>query len=214
MRARGTAHRNLRRFVHILACLSLLHVTACGHWSRPPRKWAPPAKESQREAFGGWIRVETEESDDKVSRFGELIAVHPDSLYILGVDGVEAVATGDVQRAEVYVYNTGYGTAGAWTFVGALSTVSHGFILIVSLPLWILVGSVTTTILAQKGKAKYRAPSPRDEYRRRRHPSKSSDLLDFAKYARFPQGLPPDLDLHGLAPKETDHTPRGRGIRE
>ena len=69
---------------------------------------------------------------------------------------------------------------------GALSTASHGVGLIISFPVWILIGSISTATQSYTPIQKF--------------PVKSWDEL--IKYARFPQGLPRVLELGKLEPKK------------
>ena len=75
----------------------------------------------------------------------------------------------------VRVYsNQGWVTL-AWTVAGGLSTISHGFFLIVTAPAWAAVGGTVTAIEFSKGKVR---AVPREGLR-------------LHEFARFPAGMPP-----------------------
>jgi hypothetical protein len=206
--------RGLRKLVHVAACLSLFHLVACSVWSRPPKKWLPHAEESQRDAYGGWVRVEGRDGDVNVSYRGELIAVHPDSLYVLEGGGLRVIATEDVDRAEVVGYDSGFRDAAGLATAGALfSLLSHGFFLVFSVPVWTGVGRGEFHGLLNK--ARLRTPKKSPEGGHSKPPLAWGEALgEFAKYARFPQGLPPDLDLNGLTPRDAWSGPEPRDPRE
>jgi hypothetical protein len=89
-----------------------------------------------------------------------------------------AVSNHDVIRAQAEAYDAGLGTVAAWSTLGTISTLSHGYYLIFTLPLWIVSGSASGAVLSREPIVSY--------------PDES--LASFAVLARFPQGLPPGLD--------------------
>lgn len=88
-----------------------------------------------------------------------------------------------IQKARLVEYNSHVDGLGGFVLLGAFSTVSHGFFLIVTAPLlWILGGSLAVAS---------RSRDPIIDY-----PIYS--LLNFSKFARFPQGLPKNLNRNAL----------------
>jgi hypothetical protein len=85
-----------------------------------------------------------------------------------------AVPWSRVETDSIYLPNDG---VGAWAVVGSLSTVSHGFFLVFSFPLWLLVGGLSANSAAET-KVKL---SPKDG---------AAACLKVAPYTRFPGGLP------------------------
>ena len=71
------------------------------------------------------------------------------------------------------------------TVLGTLSTFSHGFIAVISAPIWIVSGSAAAAIQSRKPILDY--------------PKTTID--QFTIYARFPQGLPTNLNRASLKSK-------------
>lgn len=146
-----------------------------------PRR--PTIQAMERQAFGGWIRVTTR-SGAQVS--GELISVEPHLIRILRVgqpvgSALTFVPVSDLASAELYRYEAESGYA-AWGLFGTLSTISHGFFLIFSVPIWATSASIAAVMESRHVVVQY--PE---------HP-----LSELAMWARFPQGMPPYLDEQAL----------------
>jgi hypothetical protein len=168
-----------------LALIAL--ATACST-NPAPRGWLAPAPIAVSDPYGAWVHIEIPSAGKQAPSGGELIAVGLDSVFVLAPDGeFHAIARADVTRARVAYYDSQYGQLAAWTTIGSLSTGSHGFFLVFSLPVWTIGGWATTG-------AQSRAPLAYV-----RENERSWD--DVAKYARFPQGLPTELDRKRLRPK-------------
>jgi hypothetical protein len=90
-----------------------------------PAGWLPGAERVQTEGFGAWAEIRCRDSVSTEPRdvAGELIAVHGDSLFLLDLAGLRAYPLSGVTRGKMTLYESGSGTLGAWTFLGALSTV-------------------------------------------------------------------------------------------
>lgn len=143
-----------------------------------PRGWLPNAKQAQQETYGAWIWVEYSRGSTKQRAEGELIAVERDSIFILTQDTLVAIAESEIELGRLTAYDAKDRLLAGWTAVGSLTTLSHGFGLLATLPLWVVSGSIST--VAQSF-------APIEEL-----PVESWD--DLRKYARFPQGLPEGLD--------------------
>ena len=105
---------------------------------------------------------------------GELLAVYDDGLWVLTDKGTRWVPKRSVRTVSVKLYRSPVGELVAWTFVGTLSTVSHGFFLVFTAPAWVLVG-VTTALNASQA-------THLDVHQR--------DAPKLWQFARFPAGLP------------------------
>jgi hypothetical protein len=79
------------------------------------------------------------------------------------------VPTALVTVGTLTAYDSQYGALRLWTILGTVSTVSHGFVLVLTAPIWAIAGS-TATASASK--------APRVE---------STDPALLRVYARFPQ---------------------------
>jgi hypothetical protein len=104
-----------------------------------------------------------------------LIAVTKDTVFAAD-SALRAVAWRDIASARLETYDAS--SLGAYAFFGTLSTVSNGWFLAFTMPMWIIGGSIA---------AVSRSYDPIIDY-----PGKP--LTDFASFARYPQGLPPGLD--------------------
>jgi len=147
-----------------------------------PGGWLPDAEQSTREANGGWIVAKVGLSGSSREVCGELIAIQHDSVFVLAKAGLEAIPAEHIRAARIARFNSHWGELGAWWVLGTLSTASHGFVRILSAPVWILGGTLSAMA------ASY-APIVR-------YPDRSWSELSI--FARFPPGLPPGLDRSAL----------------
>ena len=151
-----------------------------------PDDWLPEAAETQWEAYGGWVSVRCWEYATTCSDAdGELIAVSPDTLYILTGYRLEAIPVTGLEDMVVTAWDPRTGTIAGWAVFGTLLTASNGMFAVISMPIWIIAG--TTSAVAQ-------STAPRER-----------SLRALQRYARFPQGLPPGLDRRTLEPKPNAH---------
>ena len=152
-----------------------------------PHGWLSPAEEMQTSSYGGWISVTLSAPKNKAVRpiHGELIAVHEDTLYVLA-NRLYAIPVNLISKAKLTAYNARAMNLAGTTLLMTLATVSHGVLLILSAPAWILTGTLATIHQSKIPELKY--------------PGKVS-LEELKKYARFPQGLPRGLALNSLKPK-------------
>lgn len=151
-----------------------------------PEGFLPSPKDAVRDLYGGWIEltIPAGRHDDRVSE--ELIAARADSVWILGDTGrVMAVATSTVKEGRLVRYRSEAGAVMGYTALGMVSTLSNGFFLIFTAPAWLITGIVSSS--AESGAPISNTP-----------PLAWADL---AAYARFPEGLPPGIDLAEIRPK-------------
>lgn len=150
-----------------------------------PSKWLAPPIETQRQAFGGWISVDYQTNRLKSEIHGELIAVAPDSIFVLAADRFWAIPAKQITKAKLTAYDPNVGPLALWSFLGTLSTASHGFVLIISAPIWIISGTAASSAQSYQPQLSF-PKKPWNEFR---------------KYARFPGGLPQGLDRKTLKRK-------------
>ncbi len=153
--------------------------------SRAPRGWLSIPSKAQSEAYGGWITVYSNSEKNKIIADGELIAVEADSLFVLQGAELVSLAWSDVSKAQLTAYDSKKGGLALWTTLGSLSTASHGLALGLSLPLWIIIGTTTTT--SQSHAPNYTYPQ--------------RSWQDLVMFSRFPQGLPDEIDRSNILPK-------------
>ncbi len=161
----------------VLATLALATTLAACASNPAPRRWLAPAREAQSDPYGAWIVLRG--GQKTVLTSGELLAVEDDSVFVLDANGrVAAVARAAVPSATIAFYDGQFGRTAAWAGVGALSSISHGFGLILSGPIWILSGSLAA-------RADSRAPLITVK--------EPAQWVGARAYARFPGGLPAGL---------------------
>ncbi len=157
-----------------------------------PSGWLAPAGDAQRDPYGGWIQLDVRPAaaaDTSTRVEGELIAVHPDSIFVLTPDGVfHAFARSDVVFARVAFFSASWGLLALWSTLGTLGTISHGYYLALSAPAWLIAGSIATAGYSRSPLAQA-ASDEEDRWRALSH------------YARFPAGLPVDIERGALKPK-------------
>ncbi len=109
---------------------------------------------------------------------GELIAVQDDTVFVMTPSILFPIARQEIIGARLFTFDAQLQLIGIWTMLGALSTLSHGYFLVLSFPSWILIGTAS---------ASAESNAPIEKY-----PEKSWNELRV--YARFPQGLPRGID--------------------
>ncbi len=175
------------------ACL--LPGAGCASSSAPAR-WLPYAEEAQHQAYGGWLDLGVDRGGVIDTVRGELLAISADSVYTLRGQRVTAVSLAQVRRGRLEFYDPRSGQLAATTVAGTLLTFTHGIGLVLTAPLWVIVGTASTAALSGDGKLGLDPDLPRDlpnaapGAKREDHASWG----DLRLYARFPQGWPSGLD--------------------
>jgi hypothetical protein len=151
-----------------------------------PRGSVPMVAVAPQDPFGGWAAV-WEGKGYSPDFQGELIAVGPDSVFVLAGDSLVARSIRSVRRVRVVGYDPKAADLMTWTFLGTVSTASHGIVAVLSAPLWLLIGSTITSGAAHASEINV--------------PSQHRTWEDLRPYARFPEGLPPGIDRSSLRPR-------------
>lgn len=163
--------------------------TSCA--SNPaPNDWLPSAREVPADPFGSWIRIEYDSGNSSHEIAGELLSVEPDTVYVLAEESLVAFPRESILKARVAWFESGAGMLSAWTFLGSLASFSNGYIAGLTLPLWIISGSLATGAQSRAPLVDYRPDQGR--------------LMDFRPYARFPQGLPAAIDRSTFVGKNSE----------
>lgn len=129
---------------------------------------APSPEEATKTPYGSWIRIETSDG----IRTGELLAVSEDRIFVRTASGPMAIPMGAAQKVVLWRFDGEEASLLMSSFVGTVSTVSHGFFLVLSAPVWIIGGAIATTVEADAGEIE------------------DPNIRELRKWARFPQGLP------------------------
>jgi hypothetical protein len=165
----------------LLICLVVLASACTG--VRAPGKSVPKRHGVATEAFGGWIMVSS--GNPEVSG-GELIGLTEESVYIMTGDGLQVIPRAEVVSARLIMYNTDAWEYSLWTTAGSLATLSNGFFLAFTFPMWLVTGIPVAT-----GEA--------NRHNYIDYPAAGWDELN--KFARFPQGIPKGIDISSLRPR-------------
>lgn len=105
---------------------------------------------------------------------GELLGLDATNLYVLADRRTVSVPRWTVSTVRIRLYDSASTAAGIWTTLGTVSTISHGYFLVFSAPIWLATGIPTTVVTANRARLRV-----------------GSDQLDpLSQFARFPQGLP------------------------
>jgi hypothetical protein len=153
--------------------------TACFRTTAPDG-WLPTPQEAQTDAHGGWIRVEYQVGEIE----GELLAATRDTIHVLAGGRWIAVPVSQVKQATLTGFNIRIQSLETWGLLGTLSTGSHGVFLILSAPTWIIASTAAASTASRAPRVQGTSPA------------------ELNVLARFPQGLPPDLDRATIRPKQ------------
>lgn len=166
----------------ILIILTILEMTAGCATKTAPKVWLVEPEKAQTQAFGFWTTVEYSTDSSLKLAHGELIAINKGKLYLLGYEGLIGIPTEKIHRVKIFLYKSKEQTIEYWALLGTLSTISHGYSLIFSAPVWIISGIICAIGESKSGVLEY--------------PEHSWE--EIRKYARFPQGIPEGIDLSSL----------------
>ncbi len=150
-----------------------------------PRGWLASASAIRTDTYGAWINVEYDSvSKEKAQLGGELIAISKDSIYIAN-ETFYIIALSSIKSARLVTYKSNAEVIGGLVLLGTLSTISHGWFLIFTAPMWIIGGSIASGV---------RSFEPIVDYPKQ-------ELSRFVPFARYPQGLPAGIDRNQIKMK-------------
>ncbi len=173
-----------KKFGAMIAGMLALFAMGCASTTAPP-KWLSLPQETQRLAYGGWISINYQNNRLPSEVHGELIAVHPDSVFVLVPNNLLGIPTAQIAKAKLTAFAANTAPLALWSILGTLSTLSHGVGLIISAPVWIISGTAATSAQSYTPQLSF--------------PKKSWN--EFRPFARFPNGLPPGFERRTLRPK-------------
>jgi hypothetical protein len=162
-------------------------LAACASTSAPP-KFLPEPEIAGRDVHGGWLELRVAGAAGRELRLdGELLAITADSVWLMthpdslpAHDSGYVVARHAVTSAHLTWWSADPANLGWLSLLGTLSTISNGFVLILTAPTWVLTGTIAS--------ANYTF-APRTGL----EPA-STDSLDVRSLARFPAGMPTGFD--------------------
>jgi hypothetical protein len=163
----------MKRSSNAFGALLCLILGGCARTEIPSGLSAP--SDAIREVFGAIAVVRLDSSTAR----GELLAVAPDTLFLIDGEIFRAVGKQDAREVTVFLqeYPLTTGAIVGTTLLGTLSTVSNGLGLVITAPLWLITGTVTgIAASADANNGDFRYPD--------------GPWPELGKFARFPQGLP------------------------
>ena len=167
--------------------LPILIYSGCAA-SNVPDNWLSEPEDMATNTYGGWITVDYSSNLKEEFRIsGELIAISNDSVYVLN-EIFYAISKNDILSARLVCYESNYGKMAPLVLLGTLSTISNGWFLIFTAPMWIIGGTISTAT---------RSHAPIINF-------PQTDFDEFVPYARFPQGLPKGINRNKIKMKQLD----------
>ena len=149
-------------------------VVALAGCASSPAPQARSIEQAITDGHGGWIELTAAGSP---AVHGELIAVEADAVRVLQLGQLIVVPRATITAARLWSWDPDAGDVAGWGVAGLLSTPSHGFFVVVSAPVWLIVTTVTAAVESRSSILAY----PRASW------------TQIAVWARFPQGMPAGL---------------------
>jgi hypothetical protein len=169
--------------------IALYVIVLCGcSIVKAPQGSVPRRKAIVTDAFGGWISVSSKTTQSTIQ--GELIAISSDSVLIMSESKVQVLSKVDIDNARIIFFNNESGAYTWWTILNSFAAISNGYYFVFTFPI-----SLITGILTVSGEAE------RINYYD--YPALTWEELN--KYARFPQGLPDQVDTKEIKPRPIAH---------
>jgi len=173
-----------------LLAFSFLLITGCAT-TYAPEAYLPDTDDVQTETYGGWLTLVTIpdilKPEEKWMQYsGEFISLDEDNVYLL-YDSLYLIPKKKISSSIIELDEKNSTEYGLWTAGGTAATVSNGWFLIITAPLWLLAGIPTT--IGESVRDRYETEYPDDEY-----------WESIKKFSRFPQGIT-GIDLTNIKPK-------------
>ena len=158
-----------------------------------PEAYLPDTDDVQTETYGGWITLVTMpdslSSEEKWMQYsGEFISLDEENVYLL-YDSLYRIPKIKIYSSIIELDEKNSTEYGLWTAGGTAATISNGWFLILTAPLWLL-GGIPATV-GESVRDRYETEYPDSVY-----------WMNVQKFARFPQGLPENVQLKELKQKE------------
>lgn len=161
--------------VMLMTAAAVALVSGCATVNPAPPPWRRTPAAAQRSPLGSWTNV-TLRNGAQIS--GEIIAADAEAVYLGAPPLLLTVPGRCVRSMQVAFVDAQIDGPAAWGVAGAISTLTHGFFLFLSAPVWLTATVVSTTVASGAG---YRTL----------HFEHGGPIASAGTWARFPQGLPP-----------------------
>lgn len=174
--------------------LLLFALLLCGCYTRRiPGHYLPGPKDVGFSALGSWILVRPSplsDSSQPAEVSGELIGIRSDTLFVLTVDSIILIGKGQVAEASLFIFREPMRKYAVLTglflvpvVISMIAYPTDPFIIFSFAPLF--AGSLSAIFEALSAESRLSYPSVHS-------------LADFLRYSRFPQGIPPGVNLEEL----------------
>jgi hypothetical protein len=179
-------HKKIFYSLLLILCTLLIGCAA----SYAPDNWLPETADVPQNVFGGWITVITAPDilnpDEKWMEYsGEFIASE-DSVIIILYDSLYQIPKSKIVNSILELDQKNTTAYGLWVLGGSVLTISNGYYMGITLPLWLFAG--IPTVVGESARDRYEMDEPTQEY------------WDSIKvFARFPQGVS-NIDLASIKP--------------
>jgi hypothetical protein len=203
--------------VFIILALPYILLTGCAS-SLAPRDWLPETAECDSVSYGGWLYVEylpdslipdnikskaefipgiVLDSLEEIYDFseiihhseGEYLTSDKNFVYVLSQKGkIDSIYYRQILYAELDICKKYASIYGGVSFLGLLSTISNGWFLIGTAPLWILTGFSTS--IGESYRDSYKCREPDIDW-----------WFYYRRFSRFPQGPPRSIGFYKIMPK-------------
>jgi hypothetical protein len=178
-----------KRIKTIILLAGLLFLLSECSTVRIPAHYRYTAHQLKREITGSWINIKLKPVVPEVQEkelSGELIAIQSDTMYIITAQGLKDVRVSDIAEAVLYMYMNQPGMYASVTgllylpdIIAALVIGTPGFLLL-GIP-WVVTGGIVTIAEGSNHTNILNYPD-------------FCKLGELKKFARFPQGMPTDID--------------------
>jgi hypothetical protein len=145
----------------------------CAAVSPAPRPWQVTETRAPLNPYGAWANVSLRRG--RVIA-GELLAVQEGNLFVGSAEGLRRVPIECIGTLRLAVFEADFGLPGAVSILGLLSSLSHGYLLVLSAPVWLITAGVATHSASSRGYETFGGARKIEEAR---------------TFARFPASLPP-----------------------
>lgn len=185
-----------RKLIYLLGLFLITIVINGCATTYAPSGWLPKTEDIEKTAYGGWLTVvvpaKTFNEEPKWIQYGgEFIAQNEDKVFLL-YDSLYIIPKYNIIKSILEVDEKNDTEYGLWTLGGSVSTVTHGFFAVISLPVWLLAG--IPAAVGESSRDRYEAEQPDSNY-----------WSDINKFARFPQGLPSNINPGSLTVKKNNY---------